>query len=324
MLQWSGWSRRSRNTLMDSAKIRVAVVGVGYLGKFHAEKYAASEEADLIAVVDVDERRAREIADPLGTQALTKYEELFGQVQCVSIATPTLQHYAIAREFLEQGIDVLVEKPLTVGPIEARELVQLAQSKGAILQVGHLERFNPAIRKLESVIKEPKFVECHRLAPFVERGTDVDVVLDLMIHDIDVIASLVRSPVDRVEAVGVPVLTDKPDIANARITFSNGCIANVTSSRVSLKRERKVRFFQPDAYISIDYDQRRAQIFYKPPAGATWLDIRAENIEIKEGDALADEIQSFLECVRQRTLPVVSGADGLRALEIAAMISSQL
>jgi predicted dehydrogenase len=200
----------------------------------------------------------------------------------------------------------------------------LSQSKGAILQVGHLERFNPAIRRLESVIKDPKFVECHRLAPFVERGTDVDVVLDLMIHDIDVIASLVRSPVERVEAVGVPVLTDKPDIANARITFSNGCIANVTSSRVSLKRERKVRFFQPDAYISIDYDQRRAQIFYKPPAGATWLDIRGENIEIKEGDALADEIQSFLECVRKRTLPLVSGADGLRALEIAAMISSQL
>lgn len=299
-------------------------MGVGYLGKFHAEKYAASEEADLIAVVDVDERRAREIAGPLGTQALTKYEQLFGQVQCVSIATPTLQHYAIAREFLEQGIDVLVEKPLTVEPIEARELVQLAQSKGAILQVGHLERFNPAIRKLESVIKDPKFVECHRLAPFVERGTDVDVVLDLMIHDIDVITSLVRSPVNRVEAVGVPVLTDKPDIANARITFSNGCIANVTSSRVSLKRERKVRFFQPDAYISIDYDQRRAQIFYKPPAGATWLDIRGESIEIKEGDALADEIQSFLECVRKRTLPLVSGADGLRALEIAAMISSQL
>jgi predicted dehydrogenase len=309
---------------MDSAKIPVAVVGVGYLGKFHAEKYAAAEEADLIAVVDVDERRACEIADKLGTQALTKYGQLFGRVKCVSIATPTLQHYAIAREFLEQGIDVLVEKPLTVDLVQARELVQLAQSKGVILQVGHLERFNPAIRKLESVIKEPKFVECHRLAPFVERGTDVDVVLDLMIHDIDVIASLVRSPVDRVEAVGVPVLTDKPDIANARITFSNGCIANVTSSRVSLKRERKVRFFQPDAYISIDYDQRRAQIFYKPPAGATWLDIRGENIEIKEGDALADEIQSFLDCVRKRTLPLVSGADGLRALEIAAMIRSQL
>ncbi len=309
---------------MEYSKIPVAVVGVGYLGKFHAEKYAALEEADLVAVVDVDEKRACEIAEKWGTDALTEYRKLFGRVQCVSIATPTRQHYAIAREFLEQGIDVLVEKPITVDLAEGRDLVALAEAKGAILQVGHLERFNPAIRKLESVIREPKFVECHRLAPFVERGTDVDVVLDLMIHDIDVIASLVRSPVQRVEAVGVPVLTDKPDIANARITFSNGCIANVTSSRVSLKRERKVRFFQPTAYISIDYDQRRAQIFYKPPAGATWLDIRGENIEIKEGDALADEIRSFLECVRKRTMPLVSGAEGLRALEIASMIRSQL
>jgi predicted dehydrogenase len=174
------------------------------------------------------------------------------------------------------------------------------------------------------VIKDPKFVECHRLAPFVERGTDVDVVLDLMIHDIDVISSLVRSPVQRVEAVGVPVLTDKPDIANARIKFANGCIANVTASRVSLKRERKVRFFQPDAYISIDYDQHRAQIFHKPPPGAGWLDIRGETIEIEEADALADEIESFLECVASRALPLVGGAEGLRALEIASMISAQL
>src|SRR5947207_779324 len=163
-----------------------------------------------------------------------------------------------------------------------------------------------------------------RLAPFVERGTDVDVVLDLMIHDIDVIASLVRAPVERVEAVGVPVLTEKPDIANARINFANGCIANVTSSRVSLKRERKIRFFQQDAYISIDYDQRRAQIFYKPAPGAGWLDIRTETIEIKEGDALADEIDSFLDCVGSRRLPLVGGAEGLRALEIASMVSSQL
>jgi len=202
--------------------------------------------------------------------------------------------------------------------------VDLASAKGLILQVGHLERFNPAIRHLENIIQEPRFVECHRLAPFVERGTDVDVVLDLMIHDIDVIASLVHSTVDRVEAVGVAVLTDKPDIANARITFSNGCIANVTASRVSIRRERKIRFFQPDAYLSIDYDQRRAQIFHKPPPGGGWMDIRSETIEIKEGDALADEIDSFLDCVRTRSLPLVSGVEGLRALEIASMISGQL
>jgi len=304
--------------------IRAAVVGVGYLGRFHAEKYAASAKAQLVAVVDVDESRAREIARSVGTDAIADYRQLFGRVQCVSIAVPTRLHHPIAREFLEQGIDVLVEKPLTAEIEEGRDLVRVAAARNAILQVGHLERYNPAIRRLETVIDEPKFVECHRLAPFVERGTDVDVVLDLMIHDIDVITSLVRSPVDRVEAVGVPVLTDKPDIANARIKFASGCIANVTASRVSIKRERKVGFFQPNAYISIDYDQRRAQVFHKPAPGATWLDIRAETIEFKEGDALADEIDSFLDCVGERSAPLVGGAEGLRALEIATMISSQL
>jgi predicted dehydrogenase len=305
-------------------KITSAVVGVGYLGRFHAEKYASSAKATLIGVVDIDEARATEIAASVGVEAFTDYRELFGRVRCVSIAVPTGFHYRVARDFIDAGIDVLVEKPLTADITEARELVRAAKANNVLLQVGHLERFNPAIRRLEGVIKDPKFVECHRLAPFVERGTDVDVVLDLMIHDIDVIASLVRAPVERVEAVGVPVLTDKPDIANARIKFANGCIANVTSSRVSLKRERKIRFFQPDAYISIDYDQRKAQIFYKPAPGAGWLDIRHETVEIKEGDALADEIESFLDCVGSRNLPLVGGAEALRALEIASTISSQL
>jgi predicted dehydrogenase len=310
--------------MIAGERVTTAVIGVGYLGKFHAEKYAASEKAKLVGVVDVDRQRANEIGASVGAPAFSDYRQLFGRVQCVSIAVPTRYHYRVARDFIDAGVDVLVEKPLTADISEARELVAAAESQGVIIQVGHLERFNPAIRRLESVIKEPKFVECHRLAPFVERGTDVDVVLDLMIHDIDVIASLVRAPVERVEAVGVSVLTDKPDIANARITFANGCIANVTSSRVSLKRERKVRFFQPDAYISIDYDQRRAQIFHKPAPGAGWLDIRGENIEITDGDALADEIDSFLDCVRTRTLPLVGGAEGLRALEIASLISAQL
>jgi predicted dehydrogenase len=305
-------------------KITSAVVGVGYLGRFHAEKYASSAKATLIGVVDIDKARATEIAASVGVEAFTDYRELFGRVRCVSIAVPTGFHYRVARDFIDAGIDVLVEKPLTADITEARELVRAAKANNVLLQVGHLERFNPAIRRLEGVIKDPKFVECHRLAPFVERGTDVDVVLDLMIHDIDVIASLVRAPVERVEAVGVPVLTDKPDIANARIKFANGCIANVTSSRVSLKRERKIRFFQPDAYISIDYDQRKAQIFYKPAPGAGWLDIRHETVEIKEGDALADEIESFLDCVGSRNLPLVGGAEALRALEIASTISSQL
>jgi predicted dehydrogenase len=275
-------------------------------------------------VVDTDEARACEIGELVGVPALTDYRELIGRIRCVSIAVPTRCHFSVARDFIDAGIDVLVEKPLATDPSEARDLVAAAEARRVILQVGHLERFNPAIRRLDGVIKDPKFVECHRLAPFVERGTDVDVVLDLMIHDIDVIASLVHSPVERVEAVGVPVLTDKPDIANARIKFANGCIANVTSSRVSVKRERKIRFFQPDAYISIDYDQRRAQIYHKPAPGTGWLGIRADNIEIKDGDALADEIDSFLDCVRTRTLPLVGGVEGLRALEIAAMISAQL
>ena len=304
--------------------IASGVVGVGYLGKFHAEKYASSSKAKLIGIVDIDELRVNEIGAALAAPAYTDYRNLFGKVQCVSIAVPTRLHYQVARDFIDAGIDVLVEKPLTASISEARELVAAAQKKNVLLQVGHLERFNPAIRRLEGVIREPKFVECHRLAPFVERGTDVDVVLDLMIHDIDVIASLVRAPTERVEAVGVPVLTERPDIANARIKFANGCIANITASRVSLKRERKIRFFQPDAYISIDYDQRRAQIFYKPAPGAGWLDIRTETVEIKEGDALADEIDSFLECVRSRQHPLVGGAEGLRALEIASMISAQL
>jgi predicted dehydrogenase len=310
--------------MMDQAKIAVAVVGVGYLGKFHAEKYADSEKATLVAVADIDRSKAESVASQLGVAAFSDYRELLGRVRCVSVAVPTRSHYQVASDFLKEGVDVLVEKPIASDIQDGRELVDLASAKGRILQVGHLERFNPAIRRLESVIQQPRFVECHRLAPFVERGTDVDVVLDLMIHDIDVIASLVRSAVERVEAVGVAVLTDKPDIANARITFSNGCIANVTASRVSVKRERKIRFFQPDAYLSIDYDQRRAQIFHKPPPGGGWTDIRAETIEIKEADALADEIDSFLDCVRTRALPLVSGVEGLRALEIASMISGQL
>jgi len=306
------------------SRIPVAVVGVGYAGKRHAEKYALSPKAKLIGVADVDADRAREIGGQHGVASMTDYRELFGRVRGVSIAVPTRLHYEVAREFLYAGIDVLVEKPMTATLEEGRRLVDLAREKHLMLQVGHLERFNPAIRALESVIQEPKFVECHRLAPFVERGTDVDVVLDLMIHDIDVIASLVRSKVDRVEAVGVAVLTNEPDIANARITFANGCVANVTASRVSVKRERKIRFFQPDAYISIDYGEKRAQIYRRPQKGASWTDIRGETVEIQEADALADEIDSFLDSVKSRVDPLVSGEEGLRALEIAATISGKL
>ena len=234
------------------SRLRAAVVGVGYLGRFHAEKYAAHAGATLVAVVDVDAGRAQSVAANLGAEALTDHRALVGRIDCASVAVPTQQHHAVARDLLEAGIDVLVEKPLTTTLPEGKALVELAARRGRVLQVGHLERFNPAIRVLEGIVARPRFVECHRLAPFTERGTDVDVVLDLMIHDLDVILAMTTSSLRSIEAVGVPVLTPQVDIANARLRFANGCIANVTASRVSLKRERKLRIFQADAYFSLD------------------------------------------------------------------------
>jgi len=304
--------------------LRVGVVGVGYVGKRHAEKYAASAKSQLVGVVDIISDRSRTVGENLNVTSLSDYRDLFGQVSCVSIAVPTNLHYEVTSAFLSAGVDVLVEKPMAATLEEGQKLVDLAKKGKRILQIGHLERFNPAVRKLENVIRKPRFIECHRLAPFVERGTDVDVVFDLMIHDIDIIASLVQAPVERVDAVGVPILTDKPDIANARIKFTNGSIANVTSSRVSMKRERKIRFFQPDAYISLDYEGKRAQIYRKTGSGKGLESIIAETVEMQEGDALADEIDSFLECVRSRERPLVSGEEGLTALQIASMISEQL
>ncbi len=310
--------------MQKNRAITVGVVGVGHLGHHHAAKYAASARAELVGVVDIDAKRSAQVGQDLGVASFTDYGELFGKVRCVSIVVPTQHHFELARAFLAEGVDVLVEKPMSVTLDEGAALVALAKKNKCILQVGHLERFNPVVRSLENVIRNPKFIECHRLAPFVERGTDVDVVLDLMIHDIDVISSLVQSPVERVEAVGVAILTDKPDIANARIRFANGCIANLTSSRVSMKRERKVRFFQPDAYISLDYDQKRAQIYRKTGKGTGLDSIFGETVEMQEGDALADEIESFLEVVQSRGTPLVSGEEGLKALKIASMVSEQL
>jgi len=304
--------------------LRAGVVGVGYVGKRHAEKYVASAKAQLVGVVDILPDRSRQVGENLDVTSLTDYLDLFGQVSCVSIAVPTNLHYEVTSAFLSAGVDVLVEKPMAATLEEGKKLVDLAKERERILQIGHLERFNPAVRKLETVIRDPRFIECHRLAPFVERGTDVDVVFDLMIHDIDVIASLVRAPVERVDAVGVRILTDKPDIANARIRFANGSIANVTSSRVSMKRERKIRIFQRDAYISLDYDAKRAEIYRKTGSGKGLESILAETVEMQDGDALADEIDSFLESVRSREPPLVSGEEGLTALRIASMISEQL
>jgi len=302
--------------------LRVGVVGVGYLGRFHAQKYAALPDAHLVAVVDTNAPRASGIAAECHTSAFTDYHELFGHIDCVSIAVPTHFHYPVAREFLLRGIDVLVEKPMTATAAEGRDLVDLATRQSRILQVGHLERFNPALRSLTGVLSSPRFIECNRVAPFVERGTDVDVVRDLMIHDLDVILSLVRSPVKSIEAFGVPVLTAEPDIANARLRFASGCIADVTASRVALKRERKMRVFQPDTYLVVDYGEHRIRICRREPGSqpGTLPNITFEEREVGGEDALEEEIRAFLHAVRTRTTPIVSGEDGLQALEVAERI----
>ncbi len=302
--------------------LRAGVVGVGYLGRFHAQKYAVQSGVKLVGVVDMDPARAAEIAAECHTQASTDYHDLFDQVDCVSIAVPTQLHHAVARDFLTRGIDVLVEKPLTATAAEGHELVEIAARHDRILQVGHLERFNPALRSLTGILTAPRFIECQRVAPFVERGTDVDVVRDLMIHDLDVILSLVRSSVTSMEAFGVPVLTAEPDIANARLRFASGCIANITASRVALKRERKMRIFQPDTYLVVDYGEHRIRICRRESAPQTGElpNLTYEEREVGGEDALEEEIRAFLRAVRERSEPVVSGRDGLQALEVAEQI----
>lgn len=307
-------------------QVRTAVIGVGYLGRFHALKYAALPAAELVAVVDTNEDNRARVAAETGCRAVADYRDILGEVDAVSIATPTPLHYPIARECLERGLHVLVEKPITTTLEEARSLVETAARRGRVLQVGHLERFNAAILALAGTLRTPRFVESHRLAPFKERGTDVNVVLDLMIHDIDLIQSLVGAPIESIDAVGSSVFSAGLDIANARIRYANGCVANTTASRVSMKMERKLRLFQDDAYISIDLQQKILTIVRKPPAGAEVPkgQVLIEERTYDQGDALLHEIEAFLHSVRSGTPPVVSGADGLRALETATRITQMV
>ncbi|MBF6568751.1 MAG: Gfo/Idh/MocA family oxidoreductase [Candidatus Binataceae bacterium] len=305
-------------------ELRAAVIGVGKLGTLHASKYAAIPDVRLVAVVDVDQSRASQIALEYGAAAVTDFRTLKGTVDLVSVATPSLTHYEVAAWMLQAGIDVLLEKPMAASPAHARELVALAAAHGRILQIGHLERFNPAIVHLRSMLRAPRFIESHRLAPFTERGTDVDVILDLMTHDLDVILSCTEAEVISAEAVGVAVLTDRIDVANARLRFSNGLIANLNTSRVAPRRERKIRFFQPDEYISVDYEARRIQVYRKgaPQPGSPYPVISAEQINLDKGDQLADEIAAFVASVRSRQAPIVSAADGLRVMELTDRIKS--
>lgn len=310
---------------MPDARVRAAVVGVGYLGAFHAEKYASLAGVELVGVVDSDAARAATIAAKVGAPALADVEALIGRIDCASIAVSTPAHHAVAARLLANGIDVLVEKPITATLDEGRELVALAAQHGRILQVGHLERFNPAIRELAGVLTRPRFIECHRLAPFTERGTEVDVILDLMIHDLDVILSVVDAPLERVEAVGVPVLSERADIANARLRFAGGTIANVTASRVATKRERKIRFFQADTYVSVDYGDRSIRILRRLPAMDGGLpSIDATEQHFSDADPLFDEIEAFVASVRTRATPLVDGVTAVRAMEVAERVRAAL
>ncbi len=307
-------------------KLRTAVIGTGYLGRFHAQKYAALPESELVALCDIDAETVRKVADELQTDWVTDYRRLQGKVDAVSIVVPTQRHHPVAKWFLEQGIHVLLEKPITVTVEEGRELVNLAERQGCTLQIGHLERFNPAVLALDDLIDEPRFIESHRLAPFNPRGADVNVILDLMIHDIDIILEMVRSPVKRIDANGVSVLSSDIDIANVRIQFDNGCVANVTASRASVKTERKMRLFQHDSYIAIDFQNKRLDI-HRKGNGEQYPGIPAiesERRTFDQGDALMSEIRAFLHAASTGERPLVSGADGLRALETALIISEQL
>ncbi len=300
--------------------MRVAVVGVGHLGKHHARILASLPGVELTAVVDTNQARAEEIAAANGTRALMRATSLIGKVDAVSIAVPTEQHLAVALPFLEAGTSVLVEKPMARSLEEADAMIAAAAKSGAVLAVGHTERFNPAVEVARPMLTDPRFIEVHRLGTFPERSLDIDVVFDLMIHDLDVVLSLVHSEVESIEAVGVPVLTGRVDIANARLRFANGCIANLTASRISRDRVRKIRFFQPAAYVSIDYGAQKVEMFRLVKGEGPKPSIEGGDVPVTNEEPLKRELADFVDAVANKRAPHVDGAQGRRALEIATRI----
>lgn len=302
--------------------IRTAVIGVGHQGRWHAEKFEALEHSRLVAVVDADGERAQAVGGELGVEGVTDYRDLFGRVDAVSVATPTPSHYEIVGALLEQGIHVLVEKPIASTLEEAGELVRLAEARGLVFQVGHLERFNPAVMAVAPTVTQPRFIESLRIAPYQPRGVDVSVVLDLMIHDIDLIHSFARSRAVRADAVGRPIFSDNIDIANARITFENGCVANVTSSRISLKKERTIRIFESHAYHSIDLLTKQATSYRAAGEGPVDgpEDLAVQQAGFGASDALLVQAEAFLESVAGGPAPLVDGRTAMQALETAATI----
>jgi len=304
--------------------LRVAVIGVGHLGKHHARILASLPGVELVAVVDTNRARAEEIAAAHGTRALFDARDLAGQVDAVAVAVPTERHREIAQPFLDAGIAAIVEKPLARTVAEADDLIASAHRAQAILAVGHTERFNPAVAAARPLLSDPRFIEVHRLGTFPERSLDIDVVFDLMIHDLDVVLSLVRSEVAHIDAVGVPVLTGRVDIANARLRFANGCIANLTASRISRDRVRKIRFFQPSAYLSIDYAAQKLEMYRLEKGDGPMPAITGGDLEVVHEEPLRRELADFADAVASRRPPLVTGEQGRRALQVAAEITDRI
>jgi len=300
-------------------RLRVGVIGVGHLGQHHARIYSGMKDLKLAGICDTDIRRARKLAKKYCSAAYPDYKEMFGKIDCVSVVVPTELHYQVAKDCLSNGISVLIEKPITKTVAEAEELLSLAKERGLILQVGHIERFNAAVTALDEIPGSVRFIECHRLGPFKKRALDVGVVLDLMIHDIDIILGLVRSEVVSIDAVGVNILTPHEDLANVRIRFANGAVANLTASRVTKDEMRKIRLFKEDCYISLDYIKQAAVVYRKSGNRIT-----GRMVNIRKEEPLKKELESFISCVKTRERPLVSGEEGRDALKIALQITDAI
>jgi predicted dehydrogenase len=309
---------------VSNGALRVAVIGVGHLGRHHARILAAMDGVELVAVVDRIPDRAAEIATANNTEALTDSRDLIGRVDAVTVAVPTELHAEIAIPFLERGVGALVEKPMARSLEEADAIIAAAAASSATLAVGHTERYNPAVSAVLPLVTSPRFIEVHRLGVFPDRSLDIDVVFDLMIHDLDIILAMVKSEVTSVEAVGVPVLTPKYDIANARLRFASGCIANITASRISRDRVRKIRFFQPDAYLSIDYAEQEVEGWRLVKRDGAKPSIQGGPLPVPRDEPLRRELADFVQAVRTKSQPLVDGAAGRRALELATRIAEKM
>lgn len=305
-------------------EIRIGVAGIGHLGNYHLQKYAMLPGCRIVGVSDTIPERAQAAGEKYSCEHFTDHRELIGKVDAVSIAVPTRCHFELARDFLAAGIDVLLEKPITDKIEDADELIRLAEEKQAVFQVGFVERFNPAIIELGKFIRRPLFIESHRLHPFFIRGTDVDVVLDLMIHDLDLIMKFVDSPLKSAEAVGISVMSEQVDIANARLTFESGCVANITASRVTGKTMQKIRFFGMEGYHSVDYSKRELVSIKRSVLADGSTEISANEVDVQKHDPLEEEIRSFLECVRTRSTPLVSGREARKSLAVALEIIEKM